>query len=203
MIKDVIFDIGNVLTLFSWEQHIRSFGFDDETFEKVADATARSSAWGEFDRGLEEDEVLKLFIKNDPSVEKEIRMMFENIEGTLSTADYAIPWILELKRRNLRTLILSNLSVKTLSECWKSLLFLNYTDGGILSFREGVIKPEEEIYTRLIERYDINPEEAVFIDDRSENIEAARRLGLNGIVFESYEQASAELEELIRSKEGN
>lgn len=46
----------------------------------------------------------------------------------------------------------------------------------------------------LMEKYNIVPERAVFIDDREENVQAARALGIKGIVFENYEQARRELE---------
>ena len=50
-------------------------------------------------------------------------------------------------------------------------------------FRSKCIKPEEEIYRLLLDRYQIRPEDAIFYDDRPENVEAARRLGMNGVVF--------------------
>ena len=171
-------------------------GFSPEIYEKVADATVRSKAWGEFDRGIAEEDVLGMFIENDPSVEAEIRRMFSNIADTIHMYDTTIPWIMDLKSKGYKVLVLSNLSNKTLSECEKDMKFLNYIDGGILSFRDGVVKPEPEIYRLLIERYFLNPEECVFLDDRRENIEAARKFGMHGIVFTTREEALKELEAL-------
>jgi putative hydrolase of the HAD superfamily len=192
-ITTIIFDIGNVLTDFYWERHFNTFGFSEEIFEKVANATTRSKAWGEFDRGISEEEVLSMFIRNDPSVEKEIRMMFSNIADTIRVYDTTIPWIMDLKKKGYQVLVLSNLSNKTLCECAKDLQFLNYVDGGILSFRDGVVKPEPEIYQLLIERYFFQPQESIFLDDRVENVEAAKKFGINGIVFKNREQALREL----------
>ena len=195
-ITTVIFDIGNVLTDFCWERHFMKLGFSPEIYEKVADATVRSKAWGEFDRGIAEEDVLGMFIENDPSVEAEIRRMFSNIADTIHMYDTTIPWIMDLKSKGYKVLVLSNLSNKTLSECEKDMKFLNYIDGGILSFRDGVVKPEPEIYRLLIERYFLNPEECVFIDDRRENIEGARKFGMHGIVFTTREEELKELEAL-------
>lgn len=195
-VNTVIFDIGNVLTDFCWERHLKKFGFTREVYEKVADATVRSRAWGEFDRGLPEEEVLAMFLENDPSVEKEIRQMFTNISDTIHMYDTTIPWIMDLKSKGYRVLVLSNLSNKTLSECAADMKFLNYIDGGILSFRDGVVKPEPEIYRLLIERYFLTPEECVFLDDRRENIEAAEKFGMHGIVFTTREEALKQLETL-------
>ncbi len=195
-VTTVIFDIGNVLTDFCWERHYKKFGFSPEVYEKVADATVRSKAWGEFDRGLPEEEVLRMFIENDPSVEAEIRQVFANIADTIHMYDTTIPWIMDLKSKGYRVLILSNLSNKTLTECADDMKFLNYIDGGILSFRDGVVKPEPEIYQLLIDRYFLKPEECVFLDDRRENIEAAKAFGMHGIVIKTREEALKELKAL-------
>ena len=63
MIRTIIFDIGNVLTVFGWKDFLRSFGFDPETEEKVAKATMDNVFWNEFDRGqLSDEEMLAGFI---------------------------------------------------------------------------------------------------------------------------------------------
>ena len=125
--------------------------------------------WNEFDRGqLSDEEMLAGFIRNDPSVEKEIRQIFENMHGILTRADYAIPWIRELKAAGYQVLVLSNFSDKVARDNPDALDFLEYVDGGILSYRDGVIKPDPAIYRLLISRYDLKPEECVFLDDTQE-----------------------------------
>ena len=71
-------------------------------------------------------------------------------------------------------------------------------DGEIISFREHLLKPEREIYQLLCDRFDINPAEAVFLDDNIANVEAAREFGLNAIHFKDYEQGKAELEKYLQ-----
>ncbi len=195
-INTIIFDIGNVLTDFCWERHFEKFHFSKEVFDRVAKATVQSPAWGEFDRGIPEQEVLQMFIKNDPGVEKEIREMFTDISDTIHMYPTTIPWIMDLKKHGYRVLILSNLSNKTLSECAPDMEFLNYIDGGMLSFRDHVVKPEPRIYELLIERYFLEPTECVFLDDRPENVAAAEKFGIHGIVFTTREEAIKELTSL-------
>lgn len=55
--------------------------------------------------------------------------------------------------------------------------------GGVFSYEEKCIKPEEKIYKILLERYDIKPEDALFYDDRDENTAKARELGICGITW--------------------
>ena len=56
-------------------------------------------------------------------------------------------------------------------------------DGGVFSWKEKCMKPDPEIYEILLKRYKIVPEQALFFDDRPENVEGARKVGINGVVF--------------------
>lgn len=201
MIKNIVFDIGNVLAGFVWEEFYHSFGFSEEIFEKLADATVRSPFWNEMDRGkLSDEELLEGFIKNDPSIEKEIREVFENVEGIIQRYDYAIPWIRELKEKGYHIYVISNFSQKAHEECKKALDFLEEIDGGILSFQVKMIKPAPEIYQLLCNKYHLEAGECVFIDDLPRNVEAARKEGMKGLVFESLDQAKRELERILTVK---
>lgn len=197
MITTIIFDIGNVLADFVWEEHYRSFGYDEETFLRIAKATVKNPAWNEYDRGvLTEEEVLQEFIKSDPGLEDIIRQVLKNKKTMVIRNDYAIPWIKELQGKGYRCLYLSNFSKSAETDCAEALDFIPYMDGGILSYREKVIKPMPEIYQLLIDRYELVPEECVFLDDTVCNLEAAEKFGIHTIHFVNKEQASRELREL-------
>ena len=184
MIRTIIFDIGNVLAGFKWEEFYRSFGYPEETYRRLVKATVGNSAWQEHDRGaLTDDEILELFVENDPGIEKEIRKTMGNIKGMLTRFDYAIPWIQELKGKGYQVLVLSNFAEKAYRDCKEVLDFLDYVDGGILSFEDKVVKPEPEIYRLLIDRYGLKPEECFFIDDMEANVEGAKKAGIAGAVF--------------------
>lgn len=194
MITTIIFDIGNVLVDFNWKEYIASFGFSKEVQEKLAKATMLSREWDEFDRGvLEIEDIIQKFVKNDSTVEKEIRIICQNVHDMLGRRDYAIPWIQDLKKKGYGVYYLSNFSRKAEVECAHTLDFLPYMDGGILSYQEKVIKPEPEIYQILIDRYHLIPDQCVFMDDKPENCEGARKAGMHTIVFTTKEEAEKEL----------
>ena len=196
-----MFDIGNVLAGFAWEDFYRSFGYSEEMFEKLADATVRNPFWNEMDRGkLSDEELLEGFIRNDSSIEKEIREVFENVEEIIQRFDYAIPWIRELKEKGYHIYVISNFSRKAHVECVKALDFLEEIDGEILSYQVKLIKPSPEIYQLLCSKYNLKAEECVFIDDLPRNVEAARKEGMKGLIFESLDQAKRELEEILSDK---
>ena len=129
-------------------------------------------------------------------MEKEIRTVLSDIRGMLVRYEYAIPWIKQLKENGYQVLVLSNFAEKSLRDCWHELDFLPHVDGGILSFRDKVIKPDPAIYELLLERYQLKASECVFIDDLQKNVDAAKAQGFYGIQFKNQAQAVRELEAL-------
>ena len=74
-------------------------------------------------------------------------------------------------------------------------------DGGLFSYEVKQVKPEPEIYRSFFSRYpQVLPGESVFLDDRPENIRAAAAFGIEGILFQSREQAANELEALLKTR---
>lgn len=197
MITTIIFDIGNVLADFTWEAHYRSFGYSEEILERLADATVKSPLWNEYDRGvMGDEEIIQGFIENDPGIETEIRETLRD-KGTMVTRNaYAVPWIQKLKGKGYRCLYLSNFSRSAHVQCAAALDFLSYLDGGILSYEDKIIKPMPEIYQLLIDRYDLTPEECVFLDDTQRNLDGAKKFGIHTILFRNQAQAIGELKKL-------
>lgn len=197
MIKTVIFDIGNVLTDFSWEPFFRSFGFSEEIFQKIVNATVKSPVWTELDRGVwTTEQIIDGFAANAPELEDTIRRICEDISAIVTKREYAIPWIKHLKANGYQVLYLSNFGELTRHHCTDALSFLPYMDGGILSYEVKVIKPDRAIYELLIKKYALNPAECVFVDDLYENIEAARKIGMYGVHAPTHEKALQGLEAL-------
>lgn len=197
MIKNIVFDIGNVLVDFRWREFLAEKGFDEPMMKRIIKASVASPYWDEFDRGaLTEEEAMKAFLSIDPEIEEELYTAYKSIVGMLKKRDYAIPWVQKLKKAGFGVYYLSNYSKKAYDECRDTIDFIPYTDGGILSFQELMIKPNPEIYRLLLSRFGLKAEECVFIDDTEKNVVAAKELGFAGIVFKTYEDTVAQLEEL-------
>lgn len=199
MIKTVIFDIGNVLTDFAWKEMYKEKGLGGETFDRVAKATVQSPYWCELDRGIMTfSEVMDKFVSLDIEMEDEIRRVLADMHGIVTGRSYAVPWVCSLKKQGLKVYVLSNFSEKIWKECIDALEFFEFTDGGIISYKEHLIKPDQAVYQLLLERYGLCADECVFIDDLEENVKAARVCGINGIVFKNYEQAKKELNDMLK-----
>lgn len=200
MIKAVIFDIGNVLTDFAWQEMYKEKGLGGETFERVAKATVQGPYWCELDRGIMTfSEVMDKFVSLDKEMEDEIRRVLADMHGIVTGRAYATPWVCSLKEQGLKVYVLSNFSEKIWKDCLDALEFFECTDGGIISYKEHLIKPDPAIYQLLLERYGLSPKECVFIDDLKENVLVAKKIGIQGIVFESYEQVNKELGKLLKN----
>lgn len=197
MIKNIIFDIGNVLVGFTWKEFYAGFGYEGEMLERLAAATVRSSMWDEVDRGvLSDEELVEGFIRNDPALERDLRLIFRDIHGMITKFEYAVPWVKSLRDAGYRCYYLSNFSRKVHADCGEALGFLEYMNGGIFSYRDRLIKPDAEIYELLLARYGLEAEECVFMDDTKKNLLPAEKLGIHTILFQDREQAVSELEKL-------
>ncbi|WP_029231637.1 HAD family hydrolase [Butyrivibrio sp. VCB2006] len=196
-INTVVFDIGNVLTDFAWNDFLKAKGYDDAMIERMAKASVGSDDWVEYDKGnLTNDEIVERFVENDPEIGEQLKDAFVNIDGIILKREKTIPWIKALKAAGYKVLYLSNFSRQALEGCPDAMAFLDETDGGILSYRDHVVKPQPEIYHLLEQRYNLTPERTVFIDDTPVNIETAVKLGWKGIVYKNYSQTEKELKAL-------
>lgn len=196
MIKNIIFDVGKVFVEWEPLEAMKKLGMDEATAQAVAAATTDSMDWNEGDRGVaSDDEMLAKFISNAPEYEREIRLFWENVGLAIYQYDYVRDWIRGLKQQGYGVYILSNYGSWTYSHTTEQLSFLEDVDGAVFSFQVKQIKPEPAIYRSLLTKYNLDPQECVFIDDRAENIEAAKAQKIEGIVFKGYEEAVEALKE--------
>lgn len=199
MIRNIVFDVGKVLVYFEPERHLKNLGYDEETQRIVNNAMFAHPTWNECDRGvLSTEELIQLYISHAPSYAKEIREAFLKVEGAIDLLPHTMDWIKDLKNKGYRLYIISNYGEYTYEQTKEKLAFLPFMDGVIFSYQYKIIKPDLEIYRQLLTEYNLKAEECVFIDDKPENVEAARKVGYYGIQFLDYEQAKQELQLLTK-----
>ena len=98
MIRNIIFDIGNVLTDFRWNDFLRDKGFDAAMADRIAKASILTPLWNEIDRGVwSREKLMEEFVRMDPDIEAQLHMAFDNVTGMVTKREYAIPWLQELK----------------------------------------------------------------------------------------------------------
>jgi putative hydrolase of the HAD superfamily len=104
-----------------------------------------------------------------------------------------LEWQLELKRRGIRTAILSNMGDNVLANMEREFEWLGRFDVLVWSYKLGMAKPEPAIYEHVLKELGVRPEDTLFLDDKLVNIEAARALGIRAIQFSTVKKLREDL----------
>lgn len=186
MYKNIIFDLGNVLLDFKPEEYLKTKIVEVDKVPEVHKELFQSEEWVMLDRGtLTEEEAKRIIIKNSNKNGHLIKLAFENWYELLTPIEDSVKVMKELKDAKYKVYFLSNFHLLAFEYVTKRYDFFNLFDGGIVSYKEKLIKPEDGIYKRIIEEYQIKPEESIFIDDSHGNIEGARKLNFETILFKN------------------
>ena len=190
MIRNMVFDIGNVLMDFRWKEYMRSlFGENEALIQTINQGIWHNGCWAAMDKGeMDGAATLRSAVAFAPQYEKEIKLTLDRVALAFHKFGYAVPWLKELKRMGLNVYYLSNYSAFSIAANPDVLDFIPCMDGGVFSFEVKAVKPDPEIYRCLCDKYDLKPEECLFTDDVPANVKGAQACGFQGIVFEGYEK---------------
>lgn len=130
-----------------------------------------------------------------PEYKNEIEMFYGRWVEMLGGAIDGTVTILKefVDSKNYMVIALSNWSSETFPIALDRFEFLHWFEGIVVSGEEKTRKPFEAIYNLTLKRFNIKAENAIFIDDNLRNIEAAKTLGINGILFKSPEDLALQL----------
>ena len=184
-IKNIVFDVGMVLIDFCWRKPCEELGFSEELIDIFDKKMVQSEYWHNMDEGtMTEHEAIVKFKEAMPEYKKEIDMFWEKPEKFVEEYTFAAPLINELHEKGNYVYLLSNYPLGMYELHWPSFKFFSLVDGYVVSSVEKLCKPNPEVYKRLCERYHLVPEECLFIDDRQDNVDAAKSTGMDGLLFE-------------------
>ena len=188
MIKNIIFDIGNVLSDFRWKEAILECGFSPEVNTVLGDRIFLSDLWPEYDRGVMGDEtVTEAIRKNLSGYEREFEELYKHFGEFVRERDYSLPLFEKLKQDGRMLYILSNYGDTMYRLNAAFFHFLKAADGAVFSYREKLLKPDRALYQILLDRYGLIPDECLFLDDTQKNVEGARVLGIHAENADSLE----------------
>ncbi len=198
MIKNIIFDIGNVLV--GWDPdpiYRKYFNYDDAAIQRFYTETEIFLANRELDRGKPFAEMHAELAANFPHYHEELFCWRDKWEEMITgPIDGSVDILKSLHQRNYNLFGLTNWSHETFPIIRTKHDFFNYFKDIVVSGEVKCIKPDHQIYRILLQKHRLNSEESVFIDDTADNVTAATELGINGIIFKSPEQLVEDLKKL-------
>ena len=203
MIKNLVFDLGNVLIEWNSEKILTYFEPEKQRGQVLRQAIFESGVWHQTDKGelsLKEacEEVLTQLDASYHSAIKNIFYHWYEVVYVYSDLQERIRlWVAQ----DYRIYILST-TCEIFYHIEKAGLLPIYPllSGYILSSEVGVVKPEAEIYQKLLKKYNLNPVESVFIDDIQANLDTAAELGFETILSTSETENIRAMETLLAAK---
>lgn len=204
MIKNVIFDLGNVLIDFKPIKYIKSLGYDDEKALEIFNKTIKDSIWADMDRGIYRDKesYVKAFKTKYPEIQDDIDKFLGGpwIENVIFPLKDNLKMIDLVKEKGLKYYILSNYPKDAFEYTYDMCPFIQNGDGMVISYDVLMIKPDKNIYLKLLDKYGLKANECLFIDDLDINVEGAKSVGINAFVFKDLEDGYKKLEEYLKGE---
>lgn len=198
MIKNIVLDFGAVLVEYDFEGFFaKFFGNEDEGLRFLRQVLTPENN-DLIDKGDHSVAFYKALWKRQwPQYARAIDAMDECYADIFTGEVPGMAELMtELKRRGYRLLGLSNWSAKVHEIMEKFPRIFGLLDGWLISYQVKELKPHREIYLAFCRKFAVRPEECVFIDDRSDNIEGARAIGMQGIVFHDTLKLRRELSKM-------
>lgn len=184
MIKNIVFDMGGVLTGFDPEEIGSHFCSSKEDIALLRRAIFDTEMWTGLDRGtlVEEDMIAPACALLPERLHGCAEQLLRHWREYMTPLDNLVPLAHELHDTGHPLYLLSNAGKSMLSFTEK-LPVLSLFSGILFSAEVLMIKPEPGIYLEFFRRFSLKPEECFFIDDMPENIAAAKRCGMEGFRY--------------------
>lgn len=193
--KNVVFDLGRVVFAQDPAKSTAEF----KQFFSYVSLTPMPQFWTDYDMGvLSFDQVaeeLAAYRGVEPKFAREMITIAIGKQETIRPTEKLID---ELKAAGYKLYVLSNMSREFIDFLRKQRVYENF-DGDVVSCEVGIVKPMPEIYDLLLKRFDLDPAETIFIDDRKENVDAAAAKGIATFHFDrnDYEGSCERLREIL------
>ena len=183
MIRSIIFDLGNVIINYNQEQIINNFTKQEEEIKYIYDEIFHAPEWELMDLGnITNDEATEVINKRNKFKYQKLTDNFLHEWYKKQEINRDIVEIAKkLKRNGYKLFVLSNMANLTY-EYFKKDEFFSLCTGIIISAHEHLIKPDEKVFRLLLDRYKLNAEECLFIDDdpSEQNYKTANKIGIQG-----------------------
>jgi epoxide hydrolase-like predicted phosphatase len=197
-VRNVIFDLGGVLLEWNPDQILSRFQPDADLRNRLRGDLFGHADWRLFDRGgLTESQVIDRIQARLGLARAELIAIVDAVRESLVEKPDTVKLIRALHRQGIALYCLSNMPASIYAHLRLRHAFWDVFKGIVISGEVQMVKPEPEVFSHLLERFDLRAEESVFVDDLPVNIEAARQVGLHTVLFKDAAQCGHELGKLI------
>ena len=194
MIKNIVFDLGNVLLDFDPERYLENLGYQGKVKEQLKSEIFKTDEWLMLDRGtISQEDAVEIWQQRNPDLRVEITDVMAEWEKILTLKKDSLEILKSLAAKNYNLYILSNFHEKAFTYVSNKYNFFDYFDGKVISADIGMIKPDPEIYEHLLNKFNLEAGTTLFIDDSQKNIAAAINKGIRVIHFKDAASLKEEL----------
>lgn len=199
MIKNIVLDIGNVLCTFDPEGMLQQL-FSDNHVQEQLNGIYFASLWDQYDKNtLTKGKMIEIGELQAPELKKEIKVLMDDWTQYVELIQENVEYIRHLHDLGYGVYILSNIPQDCFLHLKENGLF-KHVDGGVYSYQEKKIKPDFEMYKTLLDRYELDAMECLFIDDLEKNIEAANTLGFHTIRLKEPSQLKKKVSHFLEDE---
>jgi putative hydrolase of the HAD superfamily len=198
MIKNLVFDLGNVLISFKPSEFFDKKDYPESVKAKILSDIFGSNEWLMLDNGdINTRQAIDLIASKSTLNKEEIAHIFNLRTELIFPLDQNVRLLPGLKKQGFRLYFLSNFPMDLFEEVKSGYYFFKYFDGGVISAEAKSSKPDLKIYEILLEKYNLIPNQCLFIDDLEVNVKAAEAAGMNGLVTFGALGISREIENAL------
>ncbi len=183
MIKNIVFDLGNVLLSFVPSEYLIKKNYPDNIRNTILRDIFQSTEWKMLDNGdITVPEAIESIAAKSSLKREEIALVFNFRRDIMFPLDDNAKLLPELRKQGYKLYYLSNFPLDVFQEIKNDFYFFRHFDGGIISAEVRLSKPDIRFYEYLIGKYSLNPSESLFIDDVEENVRAAEKAGMKAML---------------------
>lgn len=193
VIKNIVFDMGNVLVRFDPELFMDRYSLTGEDCKLIRNEVFRSVEWTMLDRGVIDEEIAeqRILPRLPERLHDAARGLIEKWDDPIVPVEGMLELLQALKAKGYRLYLLSNAATRQ-PIYWARAEASKLMDGALISAEAKLLKPDPQIYRTFLRKFALRPEECVFIDDTPINVEGALYENMAGIVFNMDVPALAE-----------
>lgn len=198
MIKNIVFDLGNVLISFKPFEFLEKNHYPENIVTKILSDIFGSKEWLMLDNGdINTSEGIDAIALKSSLKKEEIAHIFNLRTEMMYPLDQNVRLLPELRKHGFRLYFLSNFPLDIFEEIKTGYYFFRYFDGGVISSEVKFSKPDKRIFEILLDKYSLIPGECLFIDDIEINVQAAEVSGMKGLITFGSENIAKEISEVL------